>query len=80
VTVPCKNQAIFPKEPVMAQSIPPPTKVLTKESKEALETALRDLEDVRMTRADDPTLTKLKADIRQTIERPESETEDDKGT
>ena len=40
-----------------------------KASKEALEKALRDLEDVRMTRADDPMLTKLKADIRRTIDQ-----------
>jgi hypothetical protein len=51
----------------------------SKEAKEALEIALQGVEGVRMTRPDDPKLTKLKADIRHTIksDQPEFESEDE---
>lgn len=39
------------------------------DSHEALANALRDLETVRLTRPDDPSLSELKDDIRRTIER-----------
>jgi hypothetical protein len=42
---------------------------LLKASNAALATALRDLEATRMIPKDDPVLSKLKADIRRTIER-----------
>ena len=38
-----------------------------KEAKEALAKALQALEEIRMTRRDDPTLVALKADIRRSI-------------
>ena len=37
------------------------------EAQEALATALQDLEQIRMTRRDDPKLVALKADIRRSI-------------
>jgi len=37
------------------------------EAQEALATALQDLEQIRMTRCDDPKLVALKADIRRSI-------------
>lgn len=38
-----------------------------KEAKEALAKALQGLEEIRMTRRDDPKLVELKADIRRSI-------------
>jgi len=38
-----------------------------KEAKEALANALKSLEEIRMTRRDDPKLVALKADIRRSI-------------
>jgi hypothetical protein len=39
-----------------------------KEAKEALANALQGLEEIRMTRRDDPKLIELKADIRRSID------------
>lgn len=47
-----------------------------KEAKAALVNALKGLEQTRMTPADDPKLSELKAEIRRTIQE-QSEDEDD---
>jgi hypothetical protein len=44
--------------------------------KEALAKALQGLEQIRMTRPDDPKLCALKNDIRRTVEQPELENEE----
>jgi hypothetical protein len=41
-----------------------------KKSREALDSALHDLETTRMTPPDDPKLSALKADIRRAIQKP----------
>lgn len=46
-----------------------------KETVAALAKVLRDLEATRMTRQDDPALSGLKADIRRTLEKADSEDE-----
>jgi hypothetical protein len=48
---------------------------LLKEAQAALANALDHLEDVRMTRSNDPALSELKADIRRTITQRDPETE-----
>jgi hypothetical protein len=47
-----------------------------REAKEALAKALQGLEEIRMTRRDDPKLCALKNDIRRTIQQPEPENEE----